>query len=163
MATLQSRCDRSRMGQIAVAVGLMLPVLISGATDLEDVALVAFTSTHFEKVERLKDVPDQVRKGLAAALNGDPLADVGGAWSEGCDQDELPSRRLIFAGRSPKIWFVFFEQGGVIRHQRVISLRLQPSGMYSAEGAWDVAGAANTVQELQAVVAAGSRKQPAGP
>ena len=160
MATLEFQFYRVQAMQIAVVVGLLLPALSSGAAEVKDVGLAAFTSTRFEKVERLMDIPEQVRHGLTAALEGGLIADVGGAWSEGCLQEELPSRRLIFAGRSPRIWFVFFEQGGIIRQQRVISLRLQPNGMYTAEGAWDVEGAPSTIQELQAVVSAGGRKLP---
>jgi hypothetical protein len=121
-----------------------------------DPALSAFVSTDFERVERLADLPDDVRR--AIHLDGVPMAEAGGDWNPGCILDERPGRRFIFAGKSPRLWFIYAEHGGRSHYQRVVTLRRNPAGILAEEGSWTLSLVVATIQELKTSVRATSSR-----
>ena len=53
---------------------------------------------------------------------GIPMADPGEDYNETDVEDKpgLPFSRLIFAGHSDQNWFVFSEEGGIARHNKLV-------------------------------------------
>lgn len=151
------------MGCVNVPAWLMVALCtlamsgVSGkASGAESGALRSFTSTEFEKVELLADLPADVRAALD--LKAAPMAEAGGDWNHGCVVDGRPGRRFIFAGRSPDLWFVFFEVGGRGHHQRVLTFRRRTDGTLEREGNWAINRRPRTIPELKEAVSANVAK-----
>lgn len=82
-------------------------------------------------------------------LGPERVADVDEEWNPSCLIDATPSNHFLFAGRSPELWFVFFEQGGVAVTRTLITVRRLRDGTYALEGRWSVDGAPLDVASLQ--------------
>lgn len=50
------------------------------------------------------------------------MADPGEDYnkSDAVDNPDMPFSRLIFAGHSDQIWFIYSEEGGIARHKRLV-------------------------------------------
>jgi hypothetical protein len=98
----------------AFAVAAALALLGAGATSAEDKShlLSSFLSTEFEKVTHVDAIPATLSTALAAALSGKHLVDP--AYLDKATNTWKPNTadRLLFAGRSPALWFVYFEWQG---------------------------------------------------
>lgn len=96
----------------AAAVGLAL--LSAGAASAADRSplLASFLSTEFEKVAHVDAIPDTITSAVAAVLSGKHLVDP--AYLDKATNTWKPSTadRLLFAGKSPALWFVYFERQG---------------------------------------------------
>jgi hypothetical protein len=138
---------------LPLAVGA---VALSGAPiralGAESRALSNFTSTEFDEVTRLADLPAELHAALD--LKTAPMADAGGDWNSGCVVDARPGRRFIYAGKSPDLWFVFFEVGGRSHYQRVLTFRRGAGGVFEREGNWAFNALPKTISELKKTVSA---------
>lgn len=143
---------------LAASVALSAPYTRAAAPSGQELA--SFVSTTFERVDRLADMPADVRKGLASALGARPIAEADQEWNPGCVQDELPGQRFIFAGRSSAMWFIFIERGGIARHQVLFTMRKSREGDWALASQWPVDRPANTIDELKAAVAGASKPRP---
>ena len=96
----------------AVTVGLAL--LSAGVTSAADKShlLPSFLSTEFEKVAHVDAIPDTISTALAAVLSGKRLVDP--AYLDKATNTWKPNKadRLLFAGKSAALWFVYFERQG---------------------------------------------------
>ena len=74
--------------------------------------LASFLSTEFEKVAHVDAIPDTIATAVAAVLSGKRLVDP--AYLDKATNTWKPSTadRLLFAGKSPSLWFVYFERQG---------------------------------------------------
>lgn len=145
---------------LRTAVGCLLcislqPTAALGATE-KDAALRAFAATEFASVGRLADLPIEVRSALD--LDARPMAETGAAWNPGCVGDARPSRRFLFAGKSPRRWFVFSESGGRAHFYELLTLRRDEAGGLVREGAWWLPRSAKNLQELKSMLEAKSNR-----
>lgn len=60
------------------------------------------------------------------------IADPGGKWcaTDVIREHKLPRRRLLFAGSSPTLWFIYYEHGGVGRHEHLLLIGKDATGAY---------------------------------
>jgi hypothetical protein len=142
---------RSATAWLLAALGALAvsdsPTKVLGA---DRPALRSFTSTQFEKIERLADLPLDVRAALDLKIA--PMAEAGHDWNAGCMVDSRPKRRFIYAGKSPDLWFVFFEVGGRSDYQLVLTFRRLPGGKLEREGEWAFNALPTTISELKKTV-----------
>jgi hypothetical protein len=98
----------------AFAVALGLTLLNAGTSSAADKSplLSSFLSTEFEKVAHVDAIPDTISTALAAALSGKRLVDP--AYLDKATNTWKPNAadRLLFAGKSPGLWFVYCERQG---------------------------------------------------
>jgi hypothetical protein len=119
----------------------LLTVLVSGCTLEEkkyesplprslNPAETKFISTDFELKYRTEELPKKIVNSLGF------IANPGEAFNPTDVVDpNLPSRRIIFAGISENMVFVYFEQGGFAPHCRLllyelINRNIEPTGVY---------------------------------
>ena len=101
----------------AIASGLALlsaGASFVGASSAADRSplLTSFLATDFEKVAHVEAIPDTLAAALKAVLSGKSL--VNPAYLDKATNTWKPSTadRLLFAGKSPLLWFVYFERQG---------------------------------------------------
>jgi hypothetical protein len=96
----------------AVAVILALPGAGTSSPADRSSLLSSFLSTEFEKVAHIDAIPDTISTALAAVLSGKHLVDP--AYLDKATNTWKPNTgdRLLFAGKSPALWFVYFERQG---------------------------------------------------
>ena len=75
----------------------------------------------FQKIDRLEGLPGPVRQAIHDQVNIN-FANPGEDWTatDMIFDGNLPSRRLIFAGASPTLWFIYYEHGGRGRHDDLL-------------------------------------------
>ena len=77
-------------------------------------------TTPFQKVDRIEALPVLVREAIHEKVDTD-FADPGEDWNGGCVvRNKIPSRRLIFGGISPTLWFLYYEHGGRGCHDHLL-------------------------------------------
>ena len=147
----------SRAAQVLVCACLFLAPTSARTAAPEHPALGAFIATEFELIGRLADLPVEVRKALD--IDAYPMAESGGDWNPGCVVDGRPGRRFIFAGKSPHLWFVYFEKGGRSHYRAVVTLRRDQAGRLAKEGNWTFSLVVKTLQELKTAVQASAQRR----
>jgi hypothetical protein len=91
-------------------------VLADDAKGLSDEERAHFVKTKFQPLKTTKDLPAPVRESLGLVADPARMADPGKEWAAGCvGGPDLPHERLILAGSSPDLCFVYFERGGIAR------------------------------------------------
>jgi hypothetical protein len=98
----------------AFAVTAGVALLSAGASSAADRShlLASFLSTEFEKVAHVDAIPGSISIAVSAALSGKHLVDP--AYLDKATNTWKPNTgdRLLFAGKSPALWFVYFERQG---------------------------------------------------
>lgn len=96
----------------AIALCLTLPGAGASSAGERPPLLAAFLSTEFEKVSHVEALPDTLAAALKTVLSGKDL--VNPAYLDKATSTWKPSTadRLLFAGKSPALWFVYFERQG---------------------------------------------------
>jgi len=94
--------------------------------------LVAADLTRVDRVEAIPaSVMDAYSKLFPVSRNDAlGLANPGESWQCCCSlsRDGPPRRRLIFAGGSPTLWFLYFEEGGLAVDYHFITFALDSPG-----------------------------------
>ena len=85
-------------------------------------AVASFQATQFAQVDHVRSLPTDVRQALEQALRREALADPSESFeaTDALSGDHLPRRRLIFAGVSESLCFVYYEHGGRGLHQHLL-------------------------------------------
>jgi hypothetical protein len=98
----------------AFALGVVLIVPSVGASPAagNSSLLSSFLSTEFEKVAHVNAIPGTISAALATVLSGKQLVDP--AYLDKATNTWKPNTadRLLFAGKAPALWFVYFERQG---------------------------------------------------
>lgn len=82
----------------------------------------AFQAAQFVQVNHVESLPADLRRGLEHTLRSSTMADPGKPFEAGdaIADERLPRRRLIFAGVSEGLCFVYYEHGGRGLHQHLL-------------------------------------------
>jgi hypothetical protein len=117
---------------LAFIFGIGLILGSSAGAALDTSPLLVFAEQPVQGVGGLADLPASIRSLLEARLPHG-IAAVGARYNatDYITDESLPSRRLLGAGRTGALWFVWYEHGGRGYHQHLVLLR--PGGTSSAE------------------------------
>jgi hypothetical protein len=113
---------------------LLLPILLAPpvlAADPPKDLLGTFKATPFQKVDRLEGLPGSVRQAVHDLLKSS-IANPGEKWNatDVILDPQRPPRRLIFAGTSQSLWFMYYEHGGRGRHDHILLIGKDDPGGY---------------------------------
>ena len=111
-------------------VGLILGSSPGAASDTPP--LLAFAEQPVQPVGGLTDLPASIRSLLKTRVP-EGIAAVGAPYNatDHITDESLPSRRLLGAGRTGALWFIWYEHGGRGYHQHLVLL--SSGGSSSAE------------------------------
>lgn len=80
--------------------------------------------SHFEEIRDIHDIPKSIIKALKTLAHSKEknfMAKVNGTFnSTDIVDDRYPNRRLIFAGKSDKLYFIYYECGGIGYHLSLV-------------------------------------------
>ena len=93
--------------------------------------LRALQAIPFQRVDRLEGLPEPVRGAIHDQVKI-TFANPGENWNatDMIFDGNHPSRRLIFAGASPTLWFLYYEHGGRGRHDDLLVTGRTTEGGY---------------------------------
>lgn len=100
------------------------PHLLRGIHNLSDEnRRIIDEADEFNAVKRVSDLPKPVE--ALCADHHETMADVGGAWRDGCivDNPPLPSTRLIWACRRDDLFLIHYESGGYVHSYHLMLVR----------------------------------------
>jgi hypothetical protein len=99
----------------------VLLALVANLTVPTNSVEAAFQRADFRPIRRLEALPSQLKEALAEATQGEEIANPNQRW-QATDNlvNSLPRRRLILAGVSGSMSFVFYEHGGRGKHQHLL-------------------------------------------
>lgn len=150
------------------AIGMLaaLAPLAAGASSPPALRLPEkeLASEAYEYVNRTRELPDDVRRGLARQLGQDELemADAGAPFSstDVITEPALPGYRLILAAVGPRYSVVHFERGGIALVRRVVVFGKGAAGMSVL---WDgaVSKAYPQAKDLEGAIRSGTLWRPA--
>jgi hypothetical protein len=113
-----------------LGLGLFLGPAAGAASDTPP--LLVFAQQPAQGLAGLTELPAPIQSLLEARIP-EGIAAVGAPYNatDYITDESLPSRRLLGAGRTGPLWFVWYEHGGRGYHQHLVLLR--SSGSASAE------------------------------
>jgi hypothetical protein len=105
---------------------------VSAATNPSPL-LTSFLSTEFEKIAHVDGIPEPISSAIATTLSGKHLMDP--AYLDKATNVWKPNTgdRLLFAGKAPALWFVYFEQQTPQPAAHLLVLKLENGGAVSAQ------------------------------
>jgi hypothetical protein len=100
----------------------VLLALVANLTVPTNSVEAAFQRADFRPIPRIEALPSQLSKALVEATRGERIANPKQKWqaTDNLINPSLPRRRLILAGVSGKMSFVFYEHGGRGKHQHLL-------------------------------------------
>src|SRR5258706_2443504 len=106
---------------------LLSPILLIAATPHRPAIAALFTSTTFRRLDRFEQLPEPVRNHLVSHFGPEPsgsksvIANPNEPFNAGDAIDiRFPMRRLMFAGTSDSLSFVYYVHGGIALHYHVV-------------------------------------------
>ncbi len=113
---------------LTTLVLLLSPILFGSTAPTHRPAIAAlFTSTNFRRLDRLEQLPEPVRNHLVSHFGPEPsgsksvIANPNEPFNAGDAIDiRFPMRRLMFAGTSDSLSFVYYVHGGIALHYHVV-------------------------------------------
>jgi hypothetical protein len=106
---------------------LLSPILLNAAPSHRPAVAARFTSTSFRRLDRLEQLPEGVRTNLLSHFGQEPsgsksvIANPNEPFNSGDAIDiRYPMRRLMFAGTSDSLSFVYYVHGGIALHYHVV-------------------------------------------
>src|SRR5690349_19218537 len=112
-----------------ILLGLGTPSAAAGQSPL----LTSFLSTEFEKVAHVDAIPDAIISALATTMSGKHLVDP--VYLDKATNVWKPNTadRLLFAGKAPAMWFVYFEQQAPKPSAHLVVFELKNGGAASSQ------------------------------
>lgn len=106
---------------------LLSPILLFAAAPHRPAVAVLFTSADFRRLDRFEQLPEPVRNHLLSHFGQGPsgsksvIANPNDPFNAGDAIDiRYPMRRLMFAGTSDTLSFVYYVHGGIALHYHVV-------------------------------------------
>ncbi|MCU7495997.1 MAG: hypothetical protein HF314_16945 [Ignavibacteria bacterium] len=96
----------------------------TGSSDSLSLPEYQLLGSRFDEIRNIKDVPRSIIKELKAVAHSKEknfMANVNGTFnSTDIVDNRYPDRRLIFAGTSDKLYFIYYECGGIGYHLSLV-------------------------------------------
>jgi len=125
---------------------LLLLINILFASSNDSIILKEFVNTNFESVYSTKQFPisigaDKIMANPDENYNATDVVDT-----------RLSSQRLIFAGKSDSLFFVYYEQGGIGYSRKLILIRHHSDKYITVWVGWTLFNRKNNIKDLKAAV-----------
>jgi hypothetical protein len=119
---------RPRARNLTRLILFLIPVLAGAAPPSHPPRIATlFSSTNFRRLDRLEQLPEPVRTNLLSHFGkGEPggksvIANPKEPFNAGdAINISYPMRRLVFAGASDALWFVYYDHGGIAFHEHLV-------------------------------------------
>jgi hypothetical protein len=112
---------------LTTLVLFLIPVTLGAAAPAHPRIAALFASTNFRRLDRLDQLPEPVRNNLVSHFGkGEPgsksvIANPKEPFNAGDAIDiRYPMRRLVFAGTSENLSFVYYVHGGIALHYHLV-------------------------------------------
>jgi hypothetical protein len=118
----------------------------------------AFQRANFRPIRRLKALPSQLNQALVKATRGERIANPNQKWeaTDNLMTPSLPRRRLILAGLSKSMSFVYYEHGGRGKHRHLLLFSGNAKVGYRLVGNFSISDKPADIKGLKASVAKGN-------
>jgi hypothetical protein len=117
----------------------------------------AFQRTEFRPVRQLEALPSRLISALAKVTGKERIANPSERWqpTDNLVDGSLPRRRLILAGVSKSMSFVYYEHGGRGKHEHLILFSGNQTSGFRPIGNFSMSHGPADIKGLKAYLAAG--------